>query len=63
MTIPSAPARPHLRDRLREKLPEIVIEAGSVVLALLLALAINQWNERQQENERAEIAQIGRAHV
>jgi hypothetical protein len=56
MTEPSASARPRLRERLREKLPEIVIEAGSVLLALLLALGANQWNERQQENERAEIA-------
>ncbi|HEY0230688.1 MAG TPA: hypothetical protein VGC55_05515 [Dokdonella sp.] len=56
MNDPSVSARPGLRERLREKLPEIVIEAGSVVLALLLALALNQWNERQQENERAEIA-------
>ena len=56
MTDPSASAPPRLRERLREKLPEIVIEAGSVVLALLLALAVNQWNERQQENERAAIA-------
>ena len=52
----SASAKSGLRERLREKLPEILIEAGSVVFALLLALAINQWNERRQENERAETA-------
>jgi len=56
MTDPSAPTRYGLGERLREKLPEILIEAGSVVIALLLALALNQWNERQQENERAAIA-------
>jgi len=44
---------PSLRARLREKLPEILIEAASVVVALLLALALNGWNERRQENERA----------
>jgi hypothetical protein len=42
-----------LRERLRDKLPEILIEAASVVLALLLALAVNEWHDRRQENERA----------
>ena len=50
------PAHPGLRHRLREKLPEILIEAGSVVLALLLALAVNEWHDRQQEEERADAA-------
>jgi hypothetical protein len=45
--------RPVLRERLRDKLPEILIEAASVVLALLLALAVNEWHDRRQENERA----------
>lgn len=45
-----------LRARLREKLPEILIEAGSVVLALLLAFAVNAWHERAQDEERATIA-------
>lgn len=47
------PERPVLRERLRDKLPEILIEAASVVLALLLALAVNEWHDRRQENERA----------
>lgn len=51
-----ADSRPTLGKRLREKLPEILIEAASVVFALLLALAINEWHDRQQENERAAIA-------
>ena len=49
----SRPERPVLRERLRDKLPEILIEAASVVLALLLALAVNEWHDRRQENERA----------
>lgn len=41
--------------RLAEKLPEILIEAASVVFALLLALALNQWNERRELRERGDI--------
>jgi hypothetical protein len=40
--------------RLAEKLPEILIEAASVVFALLLALALNQWNERRELRERGD---------
>jgi cell division protein FtsB len=47
---------PPLRRRLQEKLPEILIEAASVVLALLLAFGVNAWHERNQEAERARIA-------
>ncbi|HEX5124463.1 MAG TPA: hypothetical protein VFV97_14565 [Rhodanobacteraceae bacterium] len=43
-----------LSARLAEKLPEILIEAGSVVFALLLALALSQWNERRELRERGE---------
>lgn len=43
-----------LSTRLVEKLPEILIEAASVVFALLLALALNQWNERRELRERGE---------
>jgi len=49
-------ARPSLRERLTEKLPEILIEAASVVIALLLALALNGWNEDRQMRERANTA-------
>ena len=41
-----------LRVRLREKLPEILIEAASVVIALLLALALNSWNDARHDRER-----------
>lgn len=47
---------PPLRRRLREKLPEILIEAASVVLALLLAFGANAWHERSQDAERARTA-------
>jgi hypothetical protein len=43
-----------LSTRLAEKLPEILIEAASVVFALLLALALNQWHERRELRERGE---------
>jgi len=45
-----------LRRCLREKLPEILIEAASVVLALLLALGASAWHERNQDIERAQTA-------
>lgn len=51
-----ATARTPLRERLREKLPEILIEAGSILIALLLAFTVNAWREHQQEIERAEVA-------
>jgi len=55
MNEPVLAERPAFRERLRDKLPEILIEAASVVLALLLALAVNDWRDREQENERAAI--------
>ena len=51
--------RTTLRERLREKLPEILIEAASVVIALLLALAINAWNQDRELRERADTARAG----
>jgi len=51
--------RTTLRERLREKLPEILIEAGSVVIALLLALAINAWNQDRELRARADTARAG----
>jgi hypothetical protein len=46
-------ARAPLRARLREKLPEILIEAASIVLALLLAQSIGVWHEARQHEELA----------
>jgi hypothetical protein len=54
--VSGTPPRARLRERLRDKLPEIFIEAGSVVLALMLAFAINEWHDRRQEDERAAVA-------
>ncbi|HZP67973.1 MAG TPA: hypothetical protein VFB32_16840, partial [Rudaea sp.] len=52
--LPLPPAHGHpLRRRLAEKLPEILIEAGSVFLALLLALAASAWHEYREDTERA----------
>jgi len=55
----STTGRTTLRERLREKLPEILIEAASVVIALLLALAINAWNQDRELRERADTARAG----
>jgi hypothetical protein len=46
-----AAARPGLILRLRDKLPEIIIEAVSLGLAVLLALAIDGWREQQADVE------------
>jgi hypothetical protein len=43
-----------LRERLADKLPEIVIEAASVVFALLFALGLNRWNENREIAARAD---------
>jgi hypothetical protein len=48
----SSTLRP-LRSRLREKTPEILIEAASVVLALLLAFGANAWHQHDQEAKLA----------
>jgi|GEM_PF-1091377 len=48
-----------VRSRLREKTPEILIEAGSVVLALLLAFAANAWHQHSQEIKLADRARQG----
>jgi hypothetical protein len=48
--------RPSFRTRLWEKLPEIFIEAASVVVALLLALALNDWHENRETLARADAA-------
>jgi len=48
----SSTVRP-LHSRLREKTPEILIEAASVVLALLLAFGANAWHQRDQEAKLA----------
>ena len=45
-----------LRDRLRRKLPEVLIEAGSIVLAILLAFAVDEWRERRAQLALAERA-------
>jgi len=44
--LPAAPA-PRRLHRLREKLPELLLEAGSVVLAVLLALGVDEWRENR----------------
>lgn len=49
-------ANPGLRPRLKEKLPELILEAVSVVFAVLLALAVDEWRETRSRNALAERA-------
>ncbi|HSK77518.1 MAG TPA: hypothetical protein VLQ45_13795 [Thermoanaerobaculia bacterium] len=42
-----------LRPRFREKLPELLLEAVSVVFAVLLALAVDEWRETRSRNALA----------
>jgi hypothetical protein len=45
-----------LQGQLREKLPELLLEAASVVLAVLLALGVDEWRERRNQEALAERA-------
>jgi hypothetical protein len=45
-----------LRGHVRQKLPEILIDAGSIVLAILLAFAVDEWRERRSQQALAERA-------
>lgn len=51
--IAAAPARPGLRVRLRERLPEILIEAFFVLVAVVLAFAVDEWREQRELAGRA----------
>ena len=51
------PHAPSLPIRLREKLPEILLEAASVVVAVLLAFAVDEWRDARAKREVAERAQ------
>ncbi|MEM7349830.1 MAG: hypothetical protein AAF657_03425 [Acidobacteriota bacterium] len=39
------------RRRIREKLPDILLEVGSIVLAVLLALGVNEWRETRKTRQ------------
>jgi hypothetical protein len=45
-----------LRPRLSERLPELLLEAASVVFAVLLALAVDEWRETRSRNALADRA-------
>jgi hypothetical protein len=42
--------------KLREKFPELMLEAGMVVLAVLAALAVEEWRDVRQQHELADRA-------
>lgn len=48
--------RPSVRGRLREKLPEILLEAASVVVAVLLAFGVDEWRDARAKRELADRA-------
>jgi hypothetical protein len=47
---------PRGRSRFRERLPDILIEVGSVLFAVLLALGVDDWREARRNEELAEFA-------
>lgn len=47
-------------QKLKERLPEILLEIFSVILAVLVALGVNQW---QEDKENAELAQLARSKI
>lgn len=50
---PAATSRPRLASRVRERLPEILIEAFFVLVAVVLAFAVDQWREERELAGRA----------
>ena len=42
--------------KIRQKLPELMVEASMVVLAVVIALAVDEWREDKQQEELAERA-------
>lgn len=56
--------RPRFSDRLREKLPEILIEACSVALAVVLALWASDWRDnRELDRDAAQRKQAVAAEI
>lgn len=56
--------RPSFGERLREKLPEILIEACSVALAVVLALWASQWRDnRELDRDAAQRKQAVAAEI
>lgn len=56
---PPVARRPGLTQRLRERLPEIVIEATSVGAAVLLALGLDAWRDHARQVDEAQDALDG----
>ena len=44
--------------RLRERLPEILLEAFSVLVAVLLAFAVEEWRDDRELAQRADEARV-----
>ena len=58
--VATADGRP--RTSLRAKLPELALEATSVVFAVLLALAVDEWRDDRAEQRRAQRARAAIEH-
>jgi hypothetical protein len=54
--LPGSYPRPSVGERLREKWPEILLEAASVVVAVLLAFGVDEWRDARAKRELAERA-------
>jgi hypothetical protein len=48
--------RVRVREQLRHKLPEILFEGASIVFAILLAFAVDQWREERGHRDLAQRA-------
>jgi hypothetical protein len=53
---PEPPRRPTLRASLSAKWPELLLEAASVVFAVMLALFVDQWRDNRENEQLAERA-------
>jgi hypothetical protein len=45
-----------MEDSMRKRLPDLMVEAGMIFLAVVLALAAEEWREKQDRRELAERA-------
>lgn len=56
--IPDAPPRVPIGARIAERLPEILIQALFLLVAVVLAFAVEEWREERELDQRAEEARL-----